>query len=250
LLLKKEEKKMTKLISLIKKQNFNPGILGVFINPFFFARKNLYVHIKKYSAFLVGKTLDVGCGKKPYEHLFTNVSEYIGLDIENPGHLHDNEDIDVFYDGKYFPFANNSFDSVICNQVLEHVFDPKLFLSEINRVLKIEGVFLLTVPFVWDEHEQPNDFGRYSSFGLKHILKEAGFDEIQFTKSTQGFEAISQMLILYIYKIFYSKNRFLNLLFTLLLIAPFSIISFLLAMLLPKSKDFYLDNVVLLKKIQ
>jgi SAM-dependent methyltransferase len=237
---------LEKLITLFKKQYFNPGIIGVFINPFYFARKNLFKNISKFAIFLVGKTLDVGCGKKPYKGLFKNVTQYIGLDIENPGHSHDNEDIDFFYDGKQFPFENNSFDSVLCNQVLEHVFDPDLFLSEINRILKSDGIFLLTVPFVWDEHEQPNDFGRYSSFGLKHILHKAGFSITYFAKSTQGIEAVSQLFILYVYKIFYSKNKFLNLFFTVFLISPISIITYFFALLLPKSNDFYLDNVVLL----
>lgn len=241
---------MKYLFFFLNKQYFNPGFFGIFINPFYFARKNLYNNIKKFSAFLVGKTLDVGCGKKPYRDLFENVKEYIGLDIENAGHLHDNEDIDVFYNGKNFPFEDNSFDSVLSNQVLEHVFNSKLFLSEINRVLKLDGFFLLTVPFVWDEHEQPNDFGRYSSFGLKHILDEAGFSIIYFEKSTQGLEAICQLFELYIYKIFYSKNKFLNLVFTFFLISPFTIITYFLTWVFPKSNDFYLDNVVLLKKIK
>jgi SAM-dependent methyltransferase len=235
--------------SIIIKQNFNPDFIGIIFNPFYFARKNLYSYINKYANNLAGKILDVGCGKKPYKELFNEVTEYIGLDMDNTGHSHENEDIDVFYDGVKFPFENSSFDSVLCNQVLEHVFDPKLFLSEINRVLKLNGFFLLTVPFVWDEHEQPNDFGRYTSFGLKHLLNDAGFSVISFDKSTQGIEAISQLFVLYIYKIFYSKNKALNYLLTFLLIAPINLVTSLLARFLPKSKDFYIDNVVLLKKV-
>ena len=58
----------------------------------------------------------------------------------------------------------------MCNQVLEHVFNPDDFVREIARVLKPGGALLLTVPFVWNEHEQPYDYARYSSFGLRAFL--------------------------------------------------------------------------------
>ena len=161
---------MASLRDVFEKQKFYPGILGVFVNPFFFARRELMKNIRSFSNKLNGKLLDVGCGRKPYKRMMTNVTEYIGMDIENPGHDHSEEEIDVFYDGKIFPFPDQHFDSVLTNQVFEHVFNPTEFLSEINRVLKPNGYLLLTVPFVWDEHEQPFDYGRYSSFGISTCL--------------------------------------------------------------------------------
>jgi SAM-dependent methyltransferase len=55
--------------------------------------------------------------------------------------------------------------------VLEAIFEPKCFLKELTRVLKPGGYALFTVPFIWDEHDQPNDFARYSSFALSTYLK-------------------------------------------------------------------------------
>ena len=76
---------------------------------------------------------------------------------------------------KYF----QSFDNVVCNQVLEHVFRPEVFLLEIHRVIKPGGNMLMSVPFIWDEHEQPWDYARYSSFGLKYLLENTGFEVIE-----------------------------------------------------------------------
>lgn len=233
--------------SYINKQNFNPDISGVLVNPFFIARKNLYENIRAFAFQISGRILDVGCGRKPYEHLFKNCTEYIGMDIDNPGHDHTNEKIDVYYDGKIFPFEDKSFDAVLTNQVFEHVFNPDNFMREIFRVLKPGGKLLLTVPFVWDEHEQPNDFGRYSSFGLTHILKQNGFSILEFKKSTKGFAAIAQLTTGYIFKLFYSKNKVLNGLGTVAM-SPLAIVLLLLSLVAPRSNDIYLDNIVLARK--
>jgi hypothetical protein len=69
-----------------------------------------------------GKLLDFGCVSKTYKKYFSHTDAYIGLDIEQSGHLHTNEQIDVFYDGKKIPFEENYFDSVFSSEVFEHVF--------------------------------------------------------------------------------------------------------------------------------
>jgi SAM-dependent methyltransferase len=239
---------ISRIKEYLKNENFYPGLIGLFINPFFFARKELAKNVKLCAPLINGKVLDVGCGKKPYKKLFINVTEYIGMDIENPGHDHSNEDIDVFYDGKIFPFTDNGFDSILTNQVFEHVFNPQQFLSEINRVLKPDGYLLLTVPFMWDEHEQPNDFGRYSSYGIKSILKEHGFEVESYYKSCPGISGIIQLFNLYLYKKFYSKHKILNICLTILLISPFNLLGTCLSVFERKESDIFLDNVVLAKK--
>ena len=230
-----------------KKQKFNPDFIGLFINPFFFARRGLFNGISKYSKYLSGDILDVGCGSKPYKNLF-NYEKYIGMDIENPGHDHKNEDIDVFYDGTIFPFEDKTFDGVLANQVLEHVFNPDEFLKQINRVLKVNGHLLLTVPFIWDEHEQPYDYGRYSSFGLKSLLEKNGFKIVSHDKSVNDLRAVFQLLILYIYKVMLTRSRMLNLLLTILFIAPLNLLGSIVSLFFPCNNDFFLDNIILVEK--
>ncbi|MBL4699825.1 MAG: class I SAM-dependent methyltransferase, partial [Phycisphaeraceae bacterium] len=157
----------------INRSFFKPGLIGLLVNPFHIARSGLYRGIQKFAPNCKGKIADIGCGSKPYEHLF-DCSEYVGLDLPRQ-HTASNILADLFFDGKTLPLADASFDSAVAFQVFEHVFTPPQFLAEIHRVLKPEGLLLLTVPFVWDEHEQPFDFARYSSFGLKAVLENAGF---------------------------------------------------------------------------
>jgi len=238
----------TALKSIYRKQQFSPGLFGLFVNPFYFARKGLYLHISSLAAQISGRTLDVGCGQKPYEHLCRS-SSYIGLEIDTPENR-TNKKADYYYDGIHFPFGAKEFDSVISNQVFEHVFTPDLFLLEIFRVLKDDGILLLTVPFVWDEHEQPHDFARYSSFGLRALLQNNGFVIVDQRKSINDIRCIFQLINDYIYKKTVSRNRYLNLLVMLSCMMPVNVIGELLSKIFPSNDDLYLDNIVLARKVK
>jgi SAM-dependent methyltransferase len=232
-----------------KKQTFNPDILGVFINPFYFARRSLYANVKRLAPHISGNILDVGCGQKPYKHLF-QYRQYIGIEVAQEGHDHTNEDIDLYYDGRNIPFDAGRFDAAITSQVLEHVFTPHEFLQEIHRVLKPEGKLLLTVPFVWDEHEQPFDYARYSSFGLKDLLEKNGFTIVEHIKSAQDVRVIFQLVNVYIFKktIALRRNPMGHIIASFFLNAWVNILGLIFYALLPKNADLYLDNVVVAKR--
>lgn len=229
------------------RQQFFPGVVGIFTNPFYFARKGLAWHISALAGHVAGKTLDVGCGSKPYTHLYRS-EEYVGLEIDTPQNRAGKK-ADYFYDGKLFPFADETFDSLVANEVLEHVFNPDQFLGEACRVLKPGGVTLLTLPFVWDEHEQPYDYARYSSFGIRALLERHGFEIVEQRKSTDDIRVIFQLLNAYLYKKTVTGKAWVDLAVTLLLIAPFNLLGELLFLITPRNPDLYLDNIVLAKKI-
>ncbi|MDR1983062.1 MAG: class I SAM-dependent methyltransferase [Holosporaceae bacterium] len=232
---------------ILAKQNFNPGIMGIFTNPFYFARKNLYKRISEFARELQGTILDVGCVTKPYRELF-RVDIYHGLEYADSASGINNKSQDFTYDGHRFPFQDKTYDGVICNEVLEHVFNPDEFLSEISRCIKDNGKLLLTVPFVWDEHEQPGDFARYTSFGIKYLLEKHGFEIIKFYKTANDISIIFQLINDYIYKILIGKNRRINRILVNALCSIFNVIGIVLRSILPINDDLYLDNIVLAKK--
>ena len=124
---------LDRLRTLLATQQYQPGPLGMFVNPFFLARRALWREIALASGGLSGRLLDVGCGSQPYRSLFTSCT-YTGLDIDTP-RTRKLAIADALYDGHRFPFDDARFDSVLCNQVLEHVFNPAEFLSEVRRVM-------------------------------------------------------------------------------------------------------------------
>lgn len=236
-----------KLETYLLKEQFRPSFAGLFINPFYFARKAIYKNIKIYSKHITGITLDIGCGCKPYANLFTT-EKYIGMDIEVSGHKHTDSHIDVFYDGATIPFENNYFDSIVCFEVLEHVFNPDIFLKEANRVLKPGGAAIFTVPFIWDEHEQPFDYARYSSFGLKYLFENCGFTIFENKKYLCDLRLLSLLTNVYIYKII---KKLIPQKISYLLILPLTTINNFLGhifYLFPKNADLYYGNIFLLKK--
>jgi SAM-dependent methyltransferase len=235
-----------KIRTFLRRQSFQPGIFGVFFNPFFFIRRNLYLQIRKAAPGLKGRLLDFGCGRKPYENLFA-VSEYVGLDLEQTGHDHRNSKVDVFYDGKYIPFPDESFDALFCAEVLEHVFDPEPVLAEIHRVLKPGATALLTVPFCWNEHEVPFDYARYSTFGIKHLLEKNGFEVLEVQRSGNFVQVNFQLWALYFYELFKGLGTAGKLL-SMVLIIPINVAGSLLRVLLPKNESLYFNSIITAKR--
>lgn len=194
-----------------------------------------------------GRLLDFGCGTKPYRALF-QVAEYTGTDIEVSGHDHANEDIDVYYDGRTLPFANASFDSIFSSEVFEHIFNLPEILDELCRVLKPGGHMLVTVPFVWDEHEIPYDFARYTSFGLRHIFREKGLELVAERKTTDYVSTIFQMWAAYIYQHIFPKSKMIRIALTPLFIMPITLLGLLLSAILPSNHNFFHNNVMVVRK--
>ncbi len=228
-------------------QQYNPGVVGLWLNPFYHARRGLYQAIAEAAPRLAGRLLDVGCGRKPYRRLF-QASEYVGLEIDTPENRA-HKQADYYYDGRDFPFPDRCFDGVICNQVLEHVFDPDRFLGEIARVLRPNGMLLLTVPFVWDEHEQPWDYARYSSYGLKSLLERNSYEVVLQRKINPDVRVLFQLTNAYLYKVLWTRWSIVNALVCALIMAPVNILGTLLYRILPSNPDLYLDQLVAARKV-
>lgn len=173
-------------------------------------RTAIFAAIKDNLGGFTGDFLDVGCGKMPYkEYILKNssVKNYVGLDIES-AFIYDDKCLpDYYWDGISMPFKENSFDCAFATEVLEHCPEPETFLKEVLRVLKPGGNFFLTVPFLWNLHEVPNDEYRYTPFSLERHLKNSGFTHIEL-KATGGWHAsMAQMLGLWVRRSPMRENR-------------------------------------------
>jgi len=168
--------------------------------------------IKKASRYISGKVLDVGAGTGDRYSGSFNYDEYIRMDIKS------GEGIDLVGRAENIPLKDQSVDSVVCTQVFEHLNLPEKSASEVYRVLKTGGHLLITVPQMNEMHEEPNDFFRYTKFGLKDLFERQGFKTVYSNQRGGFFTTLAQMRMRYLidrYKL-YSKpfiGRFFSKLF-------------------------------------
>jgi len=116
--------------------------------------------------------LDAGAGEAPYKSLFKH-AKYESADFEKVDKTYASST--YVCDLQKIPVENCRYDFIIFNQVMEHLPEPLLVLTELYRVLKPGGKLFYTGPLFYEEHEQPFDYYRYTQFGLRYMLSSTGF---------------------------------------------------------------------------
>lgn len=125
-------------------------------------RNRLDKIISKYQT--TEKTLEVGSfGSPDYTKYFPN---RIGVDVRG------GKGVDIIASAYKLPFNDEEFNLVLCISVLEHLEDPHSAIKEMRRVLKINGRIIVSVPFMFPIHEAPNDYWRFTKFGLKKLFSD------------------------------------------------------------------------------
>lgn len=156
--------------------------------------KTVYDFLKKHLPAVRGSLLDVGCGEAPYRHLLAPAVSYTGLDVpeaESFG-MAASSDI-VSFDGRTIPFGDNSFDSILCTEVLEHAEGPEKLVEEMHRVLKPGGVLFATIPFSARVHHAPYDFHRFTNWRLKTLFGQ--FRHVEISERGNDVCAIASKLV-------------------------------------------------------
>lgn len=88
--------------------------------------------------------------------------------------------------------TDEKFDVIIMMEVLEHVTNPHNAISNIQRLLKPRGLFLMSTPFLFPIHDRPIDFFRFTRFGLAHLLSD--FDAVHIKARDSWAEVFCVML--------------------------------------------------------
>ena len=126
--------------------------------------------VRRFAHELQGRVIDVGCGTQPYRPYFGHAKAYTGCDVTAT-----RSQVDLICPADRIPVEDQTFDSVLCTEVLEHVPDPLSVMREFHRILVHSGRVLITVPMFWPAHEQPWDFRRFPGHGLLHLANASSF---------------------------------------------------------------------------
>ena len=151
------------------------------------ARKVHDITLAKHSFnYAKGKCIEVGAGQRNYLYLCDDqkIESYVATDKRQ----------EQCIDACDLPFISESLDSVLCFSALEHVENTKQALNEFNRVLKYNGLVIITTPWFFPFHPAPNDFFRWSHAGLEKELKESGFKKIDIKAGGNFFLSIAIFL--------------------------------------------------------
>ena len=145
--------------------------------------------IKQYAT---GRTLDIGCGNKPYEGMFQGlITEYLGCDVVQS----DQNKVDIICEATKIPLPDKSFDTVFSTQVIEHVEDHQALVKEAFRLLKPGGHFIVSGPMYWHLHEEPYDYFRFTKFGFRYILEKNRFSLIEILSNGGKWALMGQVII-------------------------------------------------------
>ncbi|MCD4780901.1 MAG: methyltransferase domain-containing protein [Candidatus Omnitrophica bacterium] len=150
------------------------------------------------------RILDAGAGERQYkkfcQHLHyvaQDACKYDGQGNEEGWQTDQWETgrIDIKSDIIRIPVDNESFDAVMCIEVFEHIPEPIKALEEFYRILKDDGILILTAPFWSLSHLAPYHF--YSGFNqyfFEYALHQQGFDIILLEANGNYFDVIGQEL--------------------------------------------------------
>jgi SAM-dependent methyltransferase len=135
---------------------------------------------------------DIGAGDSPYRELFEHC-EYIAVDWEHSVHS-GASGVDVVSSADRIALPAESVDAALLTQVLEHVPDPRAVLQDVHRILRVKGHVYLTVPLIWELHELPHDYYRYTPASLRLLLENAGFADVNISPRNDCFTTIAQLM--------------------------------------------------------
>jgi len=126
-----------------------------------------------------GDVLDYGAGNSPYRP-FLRCNRYATADItqNTAGNIEH-----LIVPGRPLPEADASFDLILLMDVLEHLPDPDAVITELRRLLRPGGRLIVSVPFLYREHETPHDYVRYTPFGLRRLFASHGGAVLRLSKA-------------------------------------------------------------------
>jgi len=139
-----------------------------------------------------GKVLDVGGKKENKRGAFypsekdVESWEYLNIDeTTNPDYLCSSESI---------PIKDESFDTILLIEVLEHLEKPQATLNEVHRLLKDDGRLIVTMPFLYPLHPDPHDFQRWTPEKIEMEFNNAGLKVIEIKNMGGVFAVINDLI--------------------------------------------------------
>lgn len=148
------------------------------------SRRGIDEHVSANLQDVCGLALNLGCGSRALA--FPTGLQEVSLDISR------RRSPDIQGDACSLPFVDHVFDAIVSTEVLEHLHDPQGAVDEIWRVLKSGGIAIITAPFMFQIHDAPYDYFRFTRYGLELLFKD--FQDITVSSRHSGYLALLTIL--------------------------------------------------------
>jgi len=163
---------------------------------------SFFIVIKKYiEKYVKGIVLDAGAGRLALKFLLTkkagvyySIDRYIARkDLSSAGDLNN------------LPLKEKIFDTIVCLQVIEHTPTPEIVIKNMAASLKNKGILILSAPHLAYLHGEPEDYYRYTKYGLVYMLEKQGLRVLDISAAGSIFSflftPISDFILSYTYGI-------------------------------------------------
>jgi SAM-dependent methyltransferase len=129
---------------------------------------------------LSGLVVDVGGGRSPDYFDYFDRAKVTSIEPL------DGSISKINFEKDTLPYADASVDSIVCANVLEHVYEHRHLVGEMHRMLKDGGQLIGFVPFLIQYHPDPHDYFRYTKEALMLIFTAAGFKDVRIKETGGG----------------------------------------------------------------
>ncbi len=197
----KQQKNWTPTRVILKNGEFRADINQVSPSSYYLVEALLLELPKIMQTYSKGVALDCGCGQVPYFEIYSKkVDAVFCVDWENSSHPNPYVDFFVDLNKDKLPFEDNFFDTVYLNDVLEHIYNPFHLLKELKRTLKKDGHLIVSVPFMYQIHEQPFDYFRYTEFFFRKWAQDNSFEILDLVAYGGRFDVAIDNLHKFLYQ--------------------------------------------------
>lgn len=148
-------------------------------------------HVQKHCQDLSGVCIDLAAGDNPSYHRYWNLKKDQVIKVD----YNKKKGVDVVADlNQKLPFDNNYADNIFLFNAIHIIESPENLLKEVRRVLKPDGIFFLNSLFTANETPEPHDYFRFASEGIKKLLFQTGFSQIELYKIGERATAAISLL--------------------------------------------------------
>ena len=140
-----------------------------------------------------GHLVDLGCGDVPLYAIYRpHVSSVTCVDWS--GSDHGSAHIDIYADlNQPLPVASETADTVLSTSVLEHIWRHDILWSEMARIVAPGGKVILGVPFLYQLHEEPFDFFRWTRHALTKACEQNDLHVVELTAYGGGLDVLADL---------------------------------------------------------